>query len=834
MSSSGGAVMTGIIKKAVTVGLLVFLLGGMVGTARGAYGQVYSATPSGAILRERLNFNDVEGHWAQGAIIRQVALGILDDREANRFSPEASATRLEVLQALLRLLGLEAQGPLRVPAADPTAAYLLAAQQAGVITPGEAAELNWQDGARRQEVAAWLVRALGVSPVATPQLVRSFLDWPQVAGQYLGEVEALLAMGHLKGVGPGLLAPTQIMKRGELAALLDSVGDEFLPSLGITAGRGQVIDSEEFSSYGQGWGERLYHIVTPEGTLLQFLTAPSQSQGAKGGSLVVSRGGRVGGREMLQVGDLIRYYLVRDEVLLVEVLTSPTHLLQGRIEDIDPERGWLDFSNLQGQRSRFFIEPGVEVSLNGYPARVEELFPGQEANLEVQDGNIVGVTAFLPEGQGGYLAPGARVRTGQVRNLKGDTLVILREGREESYHLDPGTVILRAGTRQQAGDLRPGDRVTLYFNDPEGDTPARVLVDEGRQRVRKLYRGTITLVSPLTREIVLARPEQFNMATWEPVSSSLRLELAPGVEIYTGGRKITPGELAAGFTGEEVYVAVQAGYGREQAIKIVVKAGFAREYYGKIRAVDSVAGEIELDRDYLQYGPGTIFLWEERLIDPTVLERGQEVLILAASSGTGPLQALVVSVEDVEEPKLDIYWGRLESIGLNYLELEYISSLEEHRWREWRRSATRDLRLNQDTLFWDNTRGGMNKPLTKGEFEQRRSREDYEGTSVLVLAQGEETVALGMWPRKTAAGERVTVGRIQSIDRQTGVITLERVKDWNNASREWRLYPGALDIDAGEAVTARGRRGISWSELQPGDNLYLVREGMKGRVILVQ
>ena len=101
--------MTGIIKKAVTVGLLVFLLGGMV-AARGAYGQVYSATPSGAILRERLNFNDVEGHWAQGAIIRQVALGILDDREANRFSPEASATRLEVLQALLRLLGLEAQG----------------------------------------------------------------------------------------------------------------------------------------------------------------------------------------------------------------------------------------------------------------------------------------------------------------------------------------------------------------------------------------------------------------------------------------------------------------------------------------------------------------------------------------------------------------------------------------------------------------------------------------------------------------------------------------------------------------------------------------------------
>ena len=137
------------------------------------------------------------------------------------------------------------------------------------------------------------------------------------------------------------------------------------------------------------------------------------------------------------------------------------------------------------------------------------------------------------------------------------------------------------------------------------------------------------------------------------------------------------------------------------------------------------------------------------------------MLILAASSGTGPLQALVVSVEDVEEPKLDIYWGRLESIGLNYLELEYISSLEEHRWREWRRSATRDLRLNQDTLFWDNTRGGMNKPLTKGEFEQRRSREDYEGTSVLVLARVRKRWPWHVAPQNSR-GERVTVGRFKA------------------------------------------------------------------------
>ena len=421
----------------------------------------------------------------------------------------------------------------RFPALDRTEAYLLAAQQAGLIGPGEAAELNWQEGARRQEVAAWLVRALGVPPAATAYHVRSFQDWPQVAGQYLGEVEALLARGNLRGVSPGLLAPNRVMKRGELATLLDSVADEYLPTLGVTAGQGRVIDSEGYSSYGQGWGGRLYHIVTAEGTLLQFLSDSAQP-------LVVNRG--TGWRWGIIAGWRSNSLLPGgDRVLLVEVLTSPSLLVQGRIEAIGPARTWLDFTTLQGQRSRFYIGPGTELSVNGSPARVEDLFPGQEANLEVQEGSILALAAYLPEGQGGYLAPGARVRAGQVQGLEGDTLFILREGREEAYQLDPGTVILRAGTRQQAGDLRPGDMVTLYFNDLEGNIPARVLVDGGRQRVREIYRGTITLVSPYSREMVLARAERFNMAGWEPVAPSLRLELAPGVEIYTGGQRLSPG-----------------------------------------------------------------------------------------------------------------------------------------------------------------------------------------------------------------------------------------------------------------------------------------------------
>ena len=167
------------------------------------------------------------------------------------------------------------------------------------------------------------------------------------------------------------------------------------------------------------------------------------------------------------------------------------------------------------------------------------------------------------------------------------------------------------------------------------------------------------------------------------------------------------------------------------------------------------------------------------------------------------------------------HWGSLESIGYNYLEMGYVSTLENHRWEGGRRRSSRDRRLNQDTLFWDNTGLEPDGPLTKGEFEQRRAQEDYEGASALILAQGEETVALGIWPRRTVGGERVTVGRVQGIDRQKGH-HLERVKDWNVVSEEWRPYPGTPCGCQG-AVTVRA--GYFWSELQPGDNLCLGGKG---------
>ena len=70
------------------------------------------------------------------------------------------------------------------------------------------------------------------------------------------------------------------------------------------------------------------------------------------------------------------------------------------------------------------------------------------------------------------------------------------------------------------------------------------------------------------------------------------------------------------------------------------------------------------------------------------------------------------------------------------------------------------------------------------------------------------------------------------MDRETGVVSLERAKDWNVSAEEWRFYPGTLDVEIREAVAARGDKGISWEELRPGDNVYLVGRD-EGRLIIV-
>ena len=102
----------------------------------------------------------------------------------------------------------------------------------------------------------------------------------------------------------------------------------------------------------------------------------------------------------------------------------------------------------------------------------------------------------------------------------------------------------------------------------------------------------------------------------------------------------------------------------------------------------------------------------------------------------------------------------------------------------------------------------------------------------LVISSGDEVVALGIWPGSIGSS-RVTVGRIGAVDRERGLIRLERAKDWNSSAGEWRYYPGNLEVEIREAVAARGDGGTSWEELRPGDSIYLLREGMRGRLFMV-
>mgnify|MGYP000849815482 CR=1 FL=1 len=825
--------MTGRGKRVLVLILTIMLMAGGLGTARAHYSQVYQAYSHGSYLREGLRFTDIRDHWAGPAIIRQLAFGFLDRPAGNRFSPQAAATRLEVLKALLRLGGLEQDALQAAVAGDQETGYLWVAQRAGIITPTEAVELSWSGGARRQEVAAWLARTLQIPPAEARQ-VRSFSDWPQLEPLYTGQVEALLAQGYLQGVAPGVLAPNQVIKRGEFASLLDRAGAQLLPTRGITRGQGQIIDREDYFLSGWGSGERIYYILNAGGEIIALRVGGSQLPGPDvPGDPVVNRDGHIGGSDLLGVGDQIHYYLVRGQVFLIEVVAELPRFFQGKIVDLNKDEGWLEFSTLQGERNRFRLAKNTRINLNGHPAQVGDLHSGQEVDLKARDGVLTEVSAFLPEGEGGYIAPGSRVRSGYIRYLEGKKLILLREGKEETYRLTSQSQIVREGKGVSANSLRPGEMVTLYFDDLDGDIPVRVLAQGERQKMRHIYRGIVNVVSPRSRELILSQPAYFNMVGWESVAPPLSLDVHPQADIYAGGKEITLEELASAYRGQEIYAAVPQGYGQNEAAKIIVKSGYAKEYYGRIRQVDWVAGEIELDSAHLQYDPGTIFLWEDRFIDPYALKRGQEVLILAAVPGTGPGQALLISVEDVEEPGLDIYQGTLDTIGLNHVGLEYIKSLSDHRWRDWSRRRTLTLQLNLDTLFWDNleTAAGYG-PMTKWEFDQRRVVRDYEDCGALIISSGEQVIGLGIWPRDIASN-RVTVGRIKGLDRETGVVSLERAKDWNVSAGEWRFYPGTLDVEIREAVAARGDKGISWEELRPGDNVYLVREGMRGRLIIV-
>ncbi|WP_162848530.1 S-layer homology domain-containing protein [Paenibacillus nanensis] len=174
-------------------------------------------------------FKDIQGHWAEAAVIRAAQSGFVKGYSDGTFRPEAQVTRAEFAVMLARALELPAAAESVSAFADsgsiPVWAQesIDAAVQAGVLKGYDDGTFQPERLITRSEVAVMVARALGLAAEANDQ--SSFADRLAIPAWAEPSVAAAVEAGIVKGRGGNRFAPDANTTRAEAVTLLLAAAD---------------------------------------------------------------------------------------------------------------------------------------------------------------------------------------------------------------------------------------------------------------------------------------------------------------------------------------------------------------------------------------------------------------------------------------------------------------------------------------------------------------------------------------------------------------------------------------------------------------------------------
>lgn len=171
------------------------------------------------------SYSDIDGHWAEDAIERWSDYGVIQGNRG-RFQPYGTLTRAHLATILARLLALpeaesagftDTDGHWAEDAIDRCAA-------AGILL-GDNGKAYPDAPVTRQQAMTMIARALGYRQDAVSAL-EDFLDADRISGYAAGYLAALVNDGVVLG-HDGYLEPYSNINRGQMVAIIDRMIDHY-------------------------------------------------------------------------------------------------------------------------------------------------------------------------------------------------------------------------------------------------------------------------------------------------------------------------------------------------------------------------------------------------------------------------------------------------------------------------------------------------------------------------------------------------------------------------------------------------------------------------------
>ncbi|WP_255547801.1 hypothetical protein [Crassaminicella indica] len=501
------------------------------------------------------------------------------------------------------------------------------------------------------------------------------------------------------------------------------------------------------------------------------------------------------------------------------------------------------------------LDRKVNFQIDGKNVRLKDFKPGMEVYGELRGRRLKYLEGYSTENLG-YIPPGGKVRTGIVKKIDRDQIIIKNLiGKEETYFTSPATVCLKKGENVPLSVLYEGDRVRLYFDEVDTKMISRMSIEGDSILIKNLYRGKLARADQLEDEIVLDKVEVFRNGKWQGFNNSIAIPYSSDLPLYVGGQRLHYKNLKY-YRGKTVYMAIKDFFGTDKIEKMVVKSQYEKTYSDKIKRINWYSDTFELaNHKNMTFSEGTMVIKNGRLVDKESINPESDAFIVADGRGSN-LYADVINIynEDLNNSNIGqnyIYAGRLSRIFEDKVYLKDFYLLDRHEWESFRtrdEDDEKELFYDNDTIIYDieNKKYILPKEFFAGDYSVDEDTDDDERIKNkhlkdwygYIYTDGDRITSIMVQKDlDSLRRQRVTTGVIEKAEEDSLVgwtVYLRDAKDYSYRHDKWMAKNTTIRVNLEKAMIVKNGKIINSYELQPGNRLYIVRDDFYGKVVVVK
>jgi hypothetical protein len=808
----------------------------------------FIGVPQAASLLSSMSFKEIQNHWARVPLIRSIGLGIFRGRDG-KLLPDSRVSREEVLAVITRLMGKDdeaqklgyngmqtspnisaARGSVKNPNASGWAyGYLEFASREGIVTKEEAETIDWQKAALREEAAAWISKAMRLSPLfgESQSIVAKFTDSNKISNDYLPHFASAVKKGILSG-SAGRVRPKDEMTRGELAAVVDRIRGD-IPG-GFLFYRGIVIStySVNVREAGTSGSYSIFEVKNADGMRYDLKTESIIFNGWEKteNDFIVIRGNSIGLSGMLRQGDYIEYAVRDGRVYFASVIPSSSSAITGKLVSISESDGQV-LLKLGDSISQYKLEGHVEVAVDDRPAKLADLVFGFDVTVYLENGRVRHISA-KSDREPGYIQPGSRRLEGMVRSVKErhpnyEVILILADGSKKSFIISPYTAVVKNSGQIRAGEIKPGYSVMAYFDSHMNDTAEKVAVAD-MSKVKNILKGRV--VRSLGNELLLEDVQRYYFGSWIRHSGSLKVPVSAGASVYFRGERLDMHQLGESHLRDYVYILTKDDFGQEAGESIVIKSGDEYLANGEIDQLKWSEMLIEVGGIEAVIKDETVIVAENETADVSTIDEDREVFLITNKSGEVNNAVAVVQPE-YYGVDMEIYKGRIDEIYRNGFSICRYGYLENHKWSKVRQTSI-DFSFGDYVYIIDAT-GSQMQVISPEDFIVDRFIHEYYGKNVYMIVKNDKAEGILILDGE-ADNEIISIGEMVSAGVDTQSKLLKNKKDYSTFRKMWNVTTDDMQVDISRALVVKDGQFIDVEDIKSSDTLYIIRDN---QIVLV-